>query len=108
MWESPINQILGEMQITYENECMKVVQSYGLDVNKEELTKALQYDRNQYDKGYKAGYENAIDECYMKAKTMMEELSYKYRGRRNGKTHRVYCIQALEFLRQVAKEMKGE
>lgn len=52
MYESPINQILGEMQTTYENECLKVVQSYGFDVNKEELIKALKYDRNQYAKGY--------------------------------------------------------
>ena len=49
----------------------------------------------------------AIDECYMKAKTMMEELAYQNQGRRNGKTHRLYCVQALEFLRQVAKELKG-
>ena len=52
MYESPINQILGEMQTTYENECIKYVQSVGFDVNKEELTKALMYDRNQYEKGY--------------------------------------------------------
>lgn len=52
MYESPINQILGEMQITYENECLKAVQSVGFDVNKEELAKALMYDRNQYEKGY--------------------------------------------------------
>ena len=49
----------------------------------------------------------AIDECHMKAKTMMEELAYQSQGRRNGKTHRLYCMQALEFLRQVAKELKG-
>ena len=52
MYESPINQILGELQTTYENNCIKAVQSYGFDVNKEELLKALQYDRNQYEKGY--------------------------------------------------------
>lgn len=63
MYESPINQILGEMQTTYENECMKVVQSVGFDVNKEELTKALQYDRNQYEKGYADGYAKAIDDA---------------------------------------------
>ncbi len=57
MYESPINQILGEMQITYENECLKAVQSYGFDVNKEELTKALMYDRNQYVKGYNEAVE---------------------------------------------------
>jgi hypothetical protein len=60
MYESPITQVLGEMQITYENECLKAVQSYGFDVNKEELTKALQYDREQYTKGHKDGYEKAV------------------------------------------------
>lgn len=52
MYKSPINQILGEMQITYENECLKAVQSVGFDVNKEELAKALMYDRDQYEEGY--------------------------------------------------------
>lgn len=41
MYESPINQILGEIQITYENECIKAVQSCGFDVNKEELKKSI-------------------------------------------------------------------
>lgn len=61
MYESPVKQILGEMQVTYENECLKAIQSYGFDVNKEELVKALEYDRNQYDKGYKDGYVEGID-----------------------------------------------
>ena len=58
--------------------------------------------------GYTKGYNKAIDECYMKAKTLMEELVYQNQGRRNGKAHRLYCMQALEFLRQVAEQMKGE
>lgn len=66
MYESSVNQILGEMQTTYENECIKYVQSVGFDINKEELTKALIYDRNQYEKGHKDGYENAIEK-YMAA-----------------------------------------
>lgn len=60
MYESPVNQILGEMQTTYENECIKYVQSVGFDVDKEELTKALAYDRNQYEKGYTDGYLEAF------------------------------------------------
>lgn len=59
MWESPIKQILGEMHTEMEGECMKVVQQYGFDVDKEELTKALMYDRQQYEKGYAEGYEAA-------------------------------------------------
>lgn len=62
MYESPINQILGELQMHLEGETLKAVQNVGIDVNKEELIKALQYDRGQYEKGYKDGCEKAIDE----------------------------------------------
>lgn len=62
MYESTINQILGEIQVTYENECMKAVQSVGFDVNKEELIKALMYDRNQYEKGYREAIDDFVSE----------------------------------------------
>ena len=55
MYESPITQILGEMRTEYENGCIRAVQSYGFNVNKEELAKALAYDREQYKKGYEDG-----------------------------------------------------
>ena len=51
-YESPITLFAGEMQTTMEANCLKVVQSYGFDVNAKELAKALAYDRDQYDKGY--------------------------------------------------------
>lgn len=54
--------IQGEMQTQFEDDCLKVVHSYGFQVDKEELTKALKYDRGQYEKGYKEGYEKAIDD----------------------------------------------
>lgn len=54
-YESPITQIIGEMQTKYENGVLKAVQGVGFHVNKEELTKALVYDRGQYEKGYKDG-----------------------------------------------------
>lgn len=61
--------ILGGMQTQLEDECMKVVQSCGFNVEKEELKAALMYDREQYSKGYADGYNKAIDEyvnrlCY--------------------------------------------
>ena len=52
IYESPITLLAGEMQTTMEANCLKVVQSYGFDVNAEELAKALAYERDQYDKGY--------------------------------------------------------
>lgn len=80
MYESPIKQILGEMKITYENECMKAVQSVGFDVNKEELIKALMYDRNQYEKGCSDGYNNAIDDVIkvVNSTLIFETISNRY------------------------------
>lgn len=59
-YESPIQKIVADMQtkmIEQENIqlMMEVKQAVGFAVSKEELLKALQYDRDQYAKGYAAG-----------------------------------------------------
>lgn len=51
-YKSPIELIAGNLQTRIENDAVKVVQSYGFNVDKAELEKALKYDRGQYDKGY--------------------------------------------------------
>lgn len=53
MYESPIRMIADQMSTQMEADCVSVVQRYGFDVDKEELAKALAYDRDQYDKGFK-------------------------------------------------------
>ena len=55
MYESPIDIIYGEIETRLEGEVLKATQRVGVNVNKEELLKALQYDRGQYLKGYKDG-----------------------------------------------------
>ena len=57
MYESPIRKIVGEMQTQMmqqeeDSMIMQVSQQVGFAVDKEELLKALQYDREQYQKGY--------------------------------------------------------
>ena len=39
-----------------DKEILRIVHSFHIDVNHEELTKALEYDRNQFDEGFKKGY----------------------------------------------------
>ena len=39
-----------------DDKCFKAVFEAGFHVDKEELAKALKYDRDQYDKGYADGY----------------------------------------------------
>ncbi len=45
-----------------EGEILKAVQNVGVNVDKDELLKALQYDRNQYQKGY-ADRDSEIIRC---------------------------------------------
>lgn len=47
-----------------------------IDVDKDELLKALQYDRNQYDKGYQEGYYEAIEKVRAKLKEIDVEFNY--------------------------------
>lgn len=51
-YKSPIEVFQTEMQSQIEGEIYKAVMKVGIYVDKDELLKALQYDRNQYQKGY--------------------------------------------------------
>lgn len=66
MYESPINLVFEAQQNAMrfaiqqqEDGIMAAVHSYGITVDKEELTRALRYDRGQYDKGYADGKRDA-------------------------------------------------
>lgn len=101
MYESPINIIQGEMQMWVEGETYKALQNVGIDVNKEELLKALQYDRNQYEKGYKEGYAKAIDETCLKVYNhLLTEIEW------NRVLVEDWEALAEEF-KEVAEQMKG-
>ena len=56
VYEPPITLYMNEIQTQIEDNCLKAVQSYGFNVDKDELKKALDYDRGQFDKGYVNGY----------------------------------------------------
>ena len=59
-YKSPIEVYMTQMRIeqekTIEGEIYKAVHGLDIAVTKEELIKALRYDRDQYDKGYEDGY----------------------------------------------------
>ena len=56
MYESPIKIIYGQMQTQMEGEILKAVMSTDIQVDKEELIRALQYDRKQYECGFIDGH----------------------------------------------------
>ena len=51
-YKSPIEIITSEVEAKMEGDIMTAIQRYGINVDKEELLKALRYDRDQYAKGY--------------------------------------------------------
>lgn len=52
MYKSPIEIFQTEIDMQMEGEILKSIQRVGVSVDKEELLKALKYDRDQYSKGY--------------------------------------------------------
>lgn len=59
-YKSPIEIVATQFRVerekTLENEVFKAIHGLDIFVTKDELIKALKYDRGQYDKGYEDGY----------------------------------------------------
>ena len=98
MYESPINIIIQKLCTKLESDCIKSVQSYGFDVDKEELAKALNYDRKQYEKGYADGYNKAIDDLLEYANEMAIEV--------DAGTYTMKAI-GIGLLEQIAEQLKA-
>lgn len=85
-YESPIkltNTMESIVRRVREEEDKKIyecIANYGIDVNKEELEKALRYDRDQYVKGYEDGKAEAMQ--WIPCSERLPEKSGKYLGQR--------------------------
>jgi hypothetical protein len=55
MWESPISIIHENIKFEVENEVVKAVYKYGIDVDKDRLLEMLRGDSRSYDRGYATG-----------------------------------------------------
>lgn len=68
MYESPITlydqipTIMTAFDAQKDNYVCECVERIGVNVNKEELLRALSYDREQYNKGYEDGRKDIIEE----------------------------------------------
>ena len=81
-YDSPIKvyQLVDEQYSYLKNKVFEVVKTMDVNVDKEELFKALAYDRNQYQKGYDAGYKKALEDV-----EKMRDISCVYIGRGNSR-----------------------
>lgn len=82
MYESPIEKIYGELQTRMiqddENLLMEAVRNVSVSVDKDELIKALQYDRNQYNKGYKDGTNDTLNEIRIEIGRINDTMGVSY------------------------------
>lgn len=83
MYNSPIEKIYSELQTQMvqedENMVMKAIRKVGVNVDKGELIKALQYDRNQYEKGYEDGKNEVLDKIRAEIADL-DDTNYDYEG----------------------------
>ncbi|MBR3445597.1 MAG: hypothetical protein IKH14_07030 [Prevotella sp.] len=78
MYESPISiaeRITHEIASEKDNQIYKAIAQIGVDVNKEELILALNYDRGQYEKGYHDGLKAAVIHAYWICHPCLSECS---------------------------------
>lgn len=76
-YESPIQVYIGQMHTEQDDTIYRMIRDYGVDVDKEELIKALQYDRGQYDVGYRKGYEQGVRDYAARVKKYYSSLTGK-------------------------------
>ena len=60
MYKSPIEIITGQIKTNYDNAIYSAVQNVGINVDREELLKALEYDRGQYEEGFREGKKHTM------------------------------------------------
>ena len=72
MYESPIEVVVDNTTTEFAkriDECIcRIVQRYAVNVDEEELIKALKYDRGQYEKGYSDGIKEFAERLKVKYK----------------------------------------
>ena len=82
-YKSPI-EIATDLSNTFmletENEVVKAVYHVGVKVDKDELLRALVYDRKQYKAGYLDGIENRIPIEYIKKELKKLDSDINYAG----------------------------
>ena len=64
-YKSPVEIYHKQLETELVGNLVNVVGSYGFNIDEAELIRALQYDRNQYDLGYEAGYKAAINNVHV-------------------------------------------
>lgn len=105
---NPLNTVMEKMRIderTHQEEWIfQQIKSYGVNVDKEELIKALNYDRQQYQKGYADGIKE-FAEIFLK---IVHDNHYLLVDRINSKDYGMFTIGIEQAVDETKKEMVGD
>jgi hypothetical protein len=77
-WESPVTitqEIASQIARSTDDYIMSEIYKTGVTVNKEELIKAINYDRDQYNKGYCDGFNTAVEMEWTSADLLEEHIA---------------------------------
>ena len=106
MYECPVKFNFGDIQMQIvkqqENEVYMAIQKCGVDVDKEELMRALKYDREQYEKGYEDAVKQVKEDIIKKLMTQREWYLNLYAEFLNGEDYRSSLL--LEKIIEVVEE----
>lgn len=82
-YKAPIDVLMGAVRDDFDGRIFRAVQMADIEVDRDELIKALQYDRGQYEKGYNDGGKVA-------AKEIFEAIFYDCWAIKDENGHRVF------------------
>lgn len=106
MYECPVKFNFGDIQMQIvkqqENEVYMAVQKCGVDVDKEELKRALKYDREQYEKGYEDAVKQVKEDIIKKLMTQREWYLNLYAEFLDGEDYRSSLL--LEKIIEIVEE----
>ncbi len=72
-YEDIVTIIQDPVKLEIENGVVRAASKIGIYIDKDELIKALRYDRDQYSKGYECGYKKAIVDFMEKAQQLYDD-----------------------------------
>ncbi len=108
MYKSPIDLTISAIQMgivkNQEEQIMRAIQNVGVNVDKKELIKALNYDRQQYEKGYCDGAREFAERLL----ETIHEHHYLLSNHCNSRDYGMFTIGIEQAVNETKKEMAGD
>lgn len=110
MYESPIKLMETEWSTQMDGNILKAVKNVGIDVDKDELLRALKYDCEQYDKGYRDGVYNACNRIVEKLELLVDMYGQREEDARNAGFTRHADLEGVKayVVEEAIEIVKGE